>query len=113
MKKTETARTETFEERLAIMAEASAAAEEADFAYGVATNEYEIITAAYNEQLGISTSESLGKLKELLRRYAPKAAMWFGGPAAGVAATAFLADSGGFSKLRETFGGLLSVFGVG
>jgi hypothetical protein len=50
----------------------------------------------------------MDKLVKLIQKHGPMMAKWFGGPAAGAAAAAMLANDGGFSQIINA---VSSIFG--
>ena len=52
-------------------------------------------------------------VQTLIKKYGPKIAMLVGGPAAGAAVTAGVADGGAFDGLAGVLGSLLGLFGLG
>jgi len=66
--------------------------------YEAARKEWEEIDARYAAlRPAASENDVVARVVSMVRRYGPKAAAVFGGPAAGAGAAAFVADEGGFS----------------
>lgn len=98
-------------EHLKVIADATTASAAADEAYAKAKAEYEETEKSYRALKGIAP-EAASTLMDLVKRYGPKAATYFGLPGAAAALTAAGAEPGSFAKITGLLGNILRAFGL-
>ena len=105
----------TFDKLAEVIGKEEGVAGQADKAFAEVKAAFQAVEARYMALRGAKSDggDTMDRIATLVRKYGPVAAKYFGGPAAGAAATTIMADGGSFSGLRELFGKLLSVVGVG
>ena len=86
----------TFPQALNLIGVAEEADKAADAAYTQAKADFTSLETAYRKRKGLVSSEGL---QDLLKKYGPLAAKYVGGPGAGAAVAALVADGGSFTGI--------------